>query len=72
MGVPRPAEVTRERVQRFAGAMGGIGFTAGVGFGQLLSGASRSNLEFYAISGFTVLTLILGGYQLRRWPPARF
>ena len=72
MGVPRPTDVTRERVQRFAGTIGGIGFTAGLGFGRLLFGGWRSDLEFYATSAFTVLMLILGGYQLRRWPPARF
>ena len=72
MSIPGPAEITRERVQRFGGTIGGFGLAAGLGFGRLLFGNWRSDWELYAISAFAVLMLVLGGLQLRRWPPARF
>ena len=72
MSIPGPADITRERVQRFGGMIGGFGLAAGVGFGRLLCGDWRSDVEFYAIGAFTVIMLVLGGLQLRRWPPARF
>jgi hypothetical protein len=72
VSIPGPAAITRERVQRFGGTIGGFGLAAGIGFGRLLFGDERSDFELYAISAFTVLMLLLGGLQLRRWPPRRF
>ena len=72
MSVPRPGEVTPDRVRAFAGEIGGIGFLAGVGVGWLWFDAPHPELELYGYSALVVGLILFGAFRVRRWPPARF
>ena len=72
MSVPRPGEVTPQRVRAFAGEIGGIGFVVGILVERLQMGAWRSELEFYVICAALIALLQFGAYRLRQWPPTRF